>query len=382
MSGKPAPMDMEEYFKRRNPFYFLDELYKSLVKLEEEAKNVVLLYERDVNIPERKDQLPYETPFMLYLKLKRLRSQGLSVDDAYKIIEKSNPKLKLEEIKLEKDKSKKQISLDDMISKAEGEEMKYLFSLERYRLERMHIIGWSIIKNAFYVMDWASRVVETASAAANMIQAFGDELDLPAGLTADLSKLASLAMDVAGYVQRGIGTPKVWAYRFRAAEEGRRSKIRGGKKIRYTISKILIERKDRGYKKFIRLGDPLLVLSGGLTVNFSPVKPEDYKMEEWRVPIWGVLSVFAEKGDELEDGDIIMFLYSAYARVLTSSFERAYYECWNRLKMVIKKVKLAMDLLQTKQKLIAQLMKAAPMPEEHVEIEAAEVKPPEEIEGE
>jgi len=236
----------------------------------------------------------------------------------------------------------------------------------------MHIIGWSIIKNAFYVMDWASRVVETASAAANMIQAFGDELDLPAGLTADLSKLASLAMDVAGYVQRGIGTPKVWAYRFRAAEEGRS----------YTISKILIERKDGGYKKFIRLGDPLLVLSDGLTVNFSPVKPEDYKMEEWRVPIWGVLSVFAEKGDELEDGNIIMFLYSAYARVLTSSFERAYYECWNRLKMVIKKVKLAMDLLQTKQKLIAQLMKAAPMPEEHVEIEAAEAKPPEEIEGE
>jgi len=372
MSGKPAPMDMEEYFKRRNPFYFLDELYKSLVKLEEEAKNVVLLYERDVNIPERKDQLPYETPFMLYLKIKRLRSQGLNVDDAYKIIEKSNPKLRLEEVKLEKDKPKKQTSLDDAISKAEGEELNYLFSLEKYRLERMHIIGWSIIKNAFYVMDWASRVVETASAAANMIQAFGDELDLPAGLTADLSKLASLAMDVAGYVQRGIGTPKVWAYRFRAAEEGRS----------YTISKIFIERKGGGYKKFIRLGDPLLVLSDGLTVNFSPVKPEDYKMEEWRIPIWGVLSVFAEKGDELEDGNIIMFLYSAYARVLTSSFERAYYECWNRLKMVIKKVKLAMDLLQTKQKLIAQLMKAAPMPEEHVEIEAAEAKPPEEIEGE
>ena len=237
----------------------------------------------------------------------------------------------------------------------------------------MHIIGWSVIKNAFYVMDWASRVVETASAAANMIQAFGDELDLPAGLTADLSKLASLAMDVAGYVQRGIGTPKVWAYRFRSAEGERRS---------YTISRILIKKDDGGYKKFIRLGEPLFTLSGGVTVNFSPVRREDYEMEEWRIPIWGVLSVFSEEGDELEDGDIIMFLYAAYARVLTGSFERAYYECWNRLKMVIKKVKLAMDLLQTKQKLIAQLMKAAPMPEEHVEIGAAEVKPPEEIEGE
>ena len=37
--------------------------------------------------------------------------------------------------------------------------------------------------------------------------------------------------------------------------------------------------------------------------------------------------------------------------------------------MIIKKVSLAMDLLQTKQKIIAQLMKAAPIPEQPVEIE-------------
>ena len=92
------------------------------------------------------------------------------------------------------------------------------------------------------------------------------------------------------------------------------------------------------------------------------------------------------QGDELEwhkeekRGDIIMFLYTAYARVLTSSFDRVYYECWNRLKMVIKKVKLAMYLLQTKQKLITQLMKAAPMPEQPF-IEGAEIKAPEEVGG-
>ena len=375
-------MDMSEYFKRRNPFYFLDDLYKSLVELEEEAKNIVLLYERDVNMPERRESIPYETPFMIYLRHRRLKRFGFNLDKV------SNPKLDLQKLVRSQPEAEK---LKNALEYAKGDELNYLFSLEKYRLERMRIIGWSIIKNAFYVMDWASRVVETASAASNMIQAFGDELDLPAGITADLSKLASLAMDVAGYVQRGMASPKIWAYKFRVpnkeTDEKTEKKNSSEKAIKKTeekksfiVNKILIKEGDN-YKKFIMLSDPLLELANRDVVKFSPVVAEDFEMEEWKIPIWGVLSVFVEENDELEDGNIIMFLYSAYARVLTSNFERAYYECWNRLKMVIKKVKLAMDLLQTKQKLITQLMKASPLPEQP--LEGVEVKAPEEAsEGE
>jgi len=362
-------MDMAEYLKRKNPFYFLDELYKSLAKLEEEAKNIVLLYERDVNMPERKDRVPFETPFMLYLKHRRIRRSGFNPNKVFKFLERSNPHLKLKEIIKTKDDAKK---LKESLEYAEGEQLEYLYSLEKYRLERMRIIGWSLIKNAFYVMDWASRVVETASAASNMIQAFGDELDLPAGLTADLSKLASLAMDVAGYVQRGTGSPQIWAYRIQ-------SKSQAG-----VIKDVSIK---EGKDKFIMLSQPLYTLTSGNIVKFVPESVSEETKNYWKVPIWGVLSIFMEKGEELEwhekegRGDIIMFLYTAYAKVLTSNFDRVYYECWNRLKMVIKKVKLAMYLLQTKQKLITQLMKAAPMPEQPF-IEGAEIKSPEEVGGE
>jgi len=369
-------MDMNEYFKRRNPFYFLDDLYKSLVGLEEEAKNIVLLYERDVNMPERRENIPYETPFMIYLKHRRLRRFGFNPNKVYSLLEKSNPKLDLQKIAKSQPEAEK---LKNALEYAKGEELNYLFSLEKYRLERMRIIGWSIIKNAFYVMDWASRVVETASAASNMIQAFGDELDLPAGITADLSKLASLAMDVAGYVQRGMASPKIWDYRFHFPSREENKKAR--EENNFVIKKILIKEGKNRHKKFIMLSQPLFTLTNAVTVNFSPASVKDSKKEEWRIPIWGILSVFMEEGDELEEGDIIMFLYSAYARVLTSNFERVYYECWNRLKMVIKKVKLAMDLLQTKQKLITQIMKASPLPEQP--IEGVEIKAPEEsAEGE
>jgi len=367
MSSSRSHTDMSEYLKRRNPFYFLDELHKSLVNLEEEAKNVISLYERDVNLPERKDRLQYETPFMTYIKQRRLRSFGFNPDIIYNLTSMGEQKT----FAIKKDSD----NLKNALNHAEGEQLEYLYSLEKYRLERMRIIGWSIIKNAFYVMDWASRVVETSSAASNMIQAFSDELDLPAGMTADLSKLASLSMDVVGYVQRGMGSPKIWDYRVQS------------KKQAGVIKDVHLKEKN-GYKKFIILGEPLYTLSpSGVTVKFIPEStPKDETAYNWRVPIWGVLSVFIKKNDEVEwyekqkKGDIIMFLYTAYSRVLTSSFERTYYECWNRLKMVIKKTELAMDLLQTKQKLITQLMKAAPLPEQPME--GAEIKIPEGTSGE
>ena len=351
--SRSTRIDMDEYFKRRNPFYFLDELHKALSALEEEAKNIIWLYQRDVNLPERKNEVPYETPFMTYLKRRAIRSEGFDPNRLHHIIEDPDPSVD-ELTRLVGDRNKAE-RLKQALDYAKGDELEYLYSLEKYRLQRMHIIGWSIIKNAFYVMDWASRVVEAASTASNMIQAFGDELDLPAGMSADLSKLASLAMDVAGYVQRGMGSPKVWAYRIK------------DEKQTGTVMKVHI--KD---KKFIMLSQELYTLSNGNVVKFIPVfqKGEegkdipDEEKEYWNIPIWGVMAVFIDNTSSIDKGDIIMFLYSAYSRVLTDSFERVYYECWNRLKMVIKKVKLAMDLLQTKQKLITQLMKASPIPEQ------------------
>jgi len=363
-------IDMSEYFKRRNPFYFLEDLHKTLVNLESEAKNVLLLYERDVNIPEVKNEIPYETPFMTYLKQKTASRYGLdpeNVDKYFKLAENpGNPSLEAENPKLVAMKS----LIKEAAESSKGEQLKYLFSLEKYRLERMRIIGWSVIKNAYYVMDWASRVVEVASAAAGAIQSFGDELDLPEGFTSDLSKLASLAMDVAGLVQRGMGSPEIWAYRAQSREQTG------------TVTKVFVNDKT----KFIMLGDPLYkVYSGerkkpsnvesgaGLTVKFFPIKRD--AGEQWRIPIWGVLAVFIDKdsiiewNDDLGAGDIVMFLYTARSRVLTGNFDDVFYECWNHIKMIIKKVSLAMDLLQTKQKIIAQLMKAAPIPEQPVEIE-------------
>jgi len=363
---------LKEYYKRRNPFYFLEDLHKTLVDLESEAKNVLLLYERDVNMPEMPREVPYETPFMTYLKQKILSEYGLTPEDVEKYLRLSsnpgNPSLEVENPKL----AVMRRFIREAVERAKGEQISYLFSLERYRLERMRVTGWSVIKNAYYVMDWASRVVETASAASSIIQSFSDELDLPEGFTSDLTKLASLAMDVVGFVQRGIGATEVWDYRAQSKEQTG------------VVTKVFVNNKT----KFVMLGDPLYkVRSGekakklsevkkgsGLTVKFLPVNGER-DSERWRVPIWGVLAVFIDElstiewDDKNKRGDIIMFLYTARSQVLTSNFDNAFYECWNHIKMIIKKVSLAMELLQTKQKIIAQFMKGAPVPEQPPEIE-------------
>jgi len=363
--SKVSLFDKNEFYKemrkRRNPFSFLDELHKTLEKLENEAKNLRLLYDRDVNIPDVPRDVSFETPFMTYLKIKELsKVSGLGKVDLVEAVESSNPGLKLEELTEKLDEKKKE-TFKKSLETAKGKQLSYLYSLEIYKLKQMKIIGWSVILNAFYIMDWASRVVSAASAAALMIQSFGDELYLPAGFTADLNKLVSIAMDVAGYVRAGMEGVYVWSYR-------------AAKEYCGTVKKMHISDET----KFIILDQKLYTLKDGRTVKFAPVDiskiPSDER-ENWRIPVWGVLATFIDNGsviewdEEKKKGDIVMFLYTCRSKVLTGKFEKTYYECWNHIKMVMKKVKLAMDLLQAKQRIISQL---PPPPVEVVEEEERE----------
>jgi len=340
-----------EYFRRRNPYYFIRKLYDVLDGLDLEAKDVLPLYKRDINVPVPRTDIPFETPYMYYLKLKRYGYGGTSIWKAVSKLQ-HNPHTVLVEQVLKVDK--------ETAADARGEELNYLWTLERYKLRRMKIIGWSIIRNAYYVMDWASRVADCSSAAFQALQTFTDELTLPEGFAADLSKLTSLAMDVVGIVKNGMGSPQMWLYKARAEEHC------GTVKHTHVKPEEIL---------FIKFGDPLYTLGSGLKVKFEPVGetvPKEEK-EYWRIPIWGLLATFFDIGETIEwrgeerKGSIIMILFTCYARVLTDKFEDKFYGCWNHIKMVKKKLETAMELLTSKQRLLTQLPPPPP-PEEEREV--------------